>query len=202
MASLNRFRTWAASFTGRGSVIFLHHDAIALGLQIPGMLAAGVLLIGHQHLVAGLHVDAIGNVAIRFRGVAQQGNLIALAADEGGQWVAKLVPGGVSPDWIVFWVLLIHSLGGVIAVEDGAQHGRGARSYGAVVQVNLVLGDKELFADFRPIGVFVLARAASGREAAESFRTALAGFPGRCSKARTKRRVPWQRRRGSDDGRA
>ena len=104
------------------------------------MLASGMLLIGHQHFVAGLHVDAVRDVAVRLGGVAQQGDLVALAADEFGQRIAKLIPGGVSPDRIVLGILLVHLFGRVVAVENCAQHGRRTRADGAVVEVDLVLG--------------------------------------------------------------
>src|SRR5439155_8181627 len=72
------------------------------------------------------------------------------------QGIAEFVPGGVSPDGIVLGVVLVHFLGGGVAVEDGADNRYGARSDGAVVQVDFVLGDEELLAHLGPVGVFVL----------------------------------------------
>src|SRR5258708_5989169 len=44
----------------------------------------------------------------------------------------------------------------LIAFKDRAQHGRRARSHGAVVEVDLVRWNQELFAQLAPVGVFVL----------------------------------------------
>ena len=137
---------------------FFTTDAITLGLKIPGVHAAGMLLVGHQDFVAWLKVDAVGDVAISLGGIAKQGNLIAMATDESGQRIAKLVPRGVSPYGVVFGILLVHSLGGGIAIENGAQHGRRAGANGSVVEVDLVFGDQELAPDLGPIGVFVLVK--------------------------------------------
>jgi hypothetical protein len=120
------------------------------------MLAAGMLLVGHEDFIAWLQVDAISDIAISLGGITEQSDLVAMAADESGQWIAEFVPGGVSPDGIVFGILLVHFFGGGIAVENGAQHGRGTGAHGAIVQVNLVFGDEELRAHFRPVSIFVL----------------------------------------------
>ncbi len=79
-----------------------------------------------------------------------------MATDEGSQGVAKFVPRGVSPDGVILGILLIHSLGGGVAIENGAQHRRRAGADGAVVQVDLVFGDEELAAYLGPVGVLVL----------------------------------------------
>ena len=76
-------------FDGPGQRDFLDDDAVALGFEIPGMLAAGMFLIGHEDFVAGFHVKAVGDVAIGFSGVAQQRDLVASAADEFGEGVAN-----------------------------------------------------------------------------------------------------------------
>src|SRR5580658_3938319 len=143
-------------FHGERQCDFLHHYAIALGFEVPGMNAAGMLLVSHEDLVARLHVDAISNVAISFSGITEKSNLIAIAADEGSQGIAKLVPGGVSPDGVVFGILLVHLLGGGVPVEDGAQYGCRAGADGAVIEIDLVLRDEELAAHLGPISVFVL----------------------------------------------
>ncbi len=83
-----------------------------------------------------------------------------MAADEGGQGVAKFVPRGVSPDGIVFGILLVHLFGGGIAVEDGAKNRRGTGADGTIVEVNLIRRDEKLLADFAPVSVFVLAEQA------------------------------------------
>ena len=198
MASLKRLSTCAASFTGRGSVIFFDHDAVALGLEIPGMFAAGMLLVGHEDFVAGLHVDAVGDVAVGFGGIAQQGNFVALAADERGERVAELVPRGVSPDGIVLGILLVHLLGRGVAVEDGAQHGRGAGADRAVVQVDLVLGDEELAPHFGPVRVFILIEEGMVGQWRSLFELRKQVARGR----RARRRLRWLRWRGNDGGRA
>ena len=134
----------------------LHHDAVALGAQVPRVLASGMLLIGHQHFVAGLQIDAVGDVAVGLGGISEEGDLVAVAADERRQRIAKLVPGGVSPDGIVLGIGLVQLLARLVAFKHGAQHGRGARAYGAVIEVDFVGGNQELLAQFAPVGVFVL----------------------------------------------
>ena len=61
---------------------FLHDDAIALGFQLPGLFAAGMLLIGHEHFVTGLHIDAVRDVAVGLGGIAQQRDLVARTSDK------------------------------------------------------------------------------------------------------------------------
>src|SRR5579863_1739295 len=145
-------------FHGAGKRDLLHHDAIALSLQIPWMLASWMLLVGHEHFVARLHVDAVGDVAVCLGRVAQKGDLIALAADEFRQRVAELVPGGVSPDRIILGILLVHFLGSVVSVEDGPQNRGGAGADGSVIEVDLVFRDDELPAHLGPKRVFVLVK--------------------------------------------
>src|SRR5580658_5226884 len=154
---------------GEGQSDFLHHYAVALGLEVPGMDAAGMFLVGHEHFVARFQVGAIGNVAISFGGITEQGDLVATATDEGGQGIAKLVPGGISPNRVVFGILLVHSLGGGVAVENGAQHGCWAGADGAVVQVDFVLRDEELAAHLGPVGVFVLIEESGVRQGGGGF---------------------------------
>ena len=108
-----------------------------------------------EHFVARFHVDAVGDVAVRFRGIAQQRNLIAIAADERCQRIAKLVPRGVSPDGIVLGILLVHFLSRGVTVKNCSKYGRGARSDGAIVQINLVGRDEELLSHLGPVCVFV-----------------------------------------------
>ena len=115
-----------------------------------------MFLIGHQDFVSRFQVDAVGNVTVRFGGVAKQSNLVTMAAHERGEGITKLIPGSVSPDGIVFGILLVHLLRGGVALEHGAQHGRGAGPDGAVVQIDFVLGNQELLAQFCPVGVFIL----------------------------------------------
>ncbi len=62
-----------------------YDDAVAFGFEVPGMFAAGMLLIGHQDFVAGFEVDAVGDVAISFGGITKQGDFVAMTADKGGQ---------------------------------------------------------------------------------------------------------------------
>jgi hypothetical protein len=115
-----------------------HYGAVALSFQVPGMLAAGMLLVGHEDFIAWLQVDAISDIAISLGGITEQSDLVARAADESGQRIAEFVPGSVSPDGIVLGILLVHFFSGGIAFENGAQHGRGTGAHGAIVQVNLV----------------------------------------------------------------
>ena len=115
-----------------------------------------MLLVGHQHFIAGLHIYAIGDVAVRFGGVAQQCEFVAMAADERGQGIAKLIPGGVAPDGVVLRFVRVQLFRGVVSIENGAQHRCGAGTYGAIVQINLILGNQELLAKLCPVGVFIL----------------------------------------------
>ena len=134
----------------------LHYDAVALGAQIPRVLASGMLLIGHEHLIAGLQIDAVGNVVVCFRGISKQRDFVAVAADECGQRIAKFVPRPVSPDRIVFWVGFVELLALFITLKHGAQYGRGAGSQGSVVEIDLVGWNQELLPEFAPVGFFVL----------------------------------------------
>jgi len=119
------------------------------------MLAARVLLICHQNFIAGLQVDAIGDIAIGLCRVAQESDFVAITAHKCGERITELVPGGVSSDWIVLGIGFVQFLAGLVALKYGSQHGGGARSDSAVIQVNFVRRDQELFAEFSPIGVFV-----------------------------------------------
>src|SRR5207248_7669895 len=101
------------------------------------------------------HVDAVSDVAVGFSGIAEQRNLIAFAADKCSERVAELIPGGVSPDGIVFGLLLIQFLRCRVAIENGAQDGHGTGSYSAVVQINFILRNEKLAAHLRPECVFV-----------------------------------------------
>jgi hypothetical protein len=53
MASDTRVRISAALAGGQGQGELLHHDPVALGAQVPGLLAARVLLVADQDLVPG-----------------------------------------------------------------------------------------------------------------------------------------------------
>ncbi len=79
-----------------------------------------MLLVSHEHFVARLHVYAVGDVIVSLGGVADQRELIAIAADECGQRIAVLVPGAIAPDGIVLGVGLVHLLFFGVLVEDGA----------------------------------------------------------------------------------
>jgi len=81
---------------------------------------------------------------------------LALAAYEFGERVAELVPRSVSPNGIVFRILLVHFFRSVVPVEDSAQDRRGARSDRAIVEIDFIFGDDELLAHFGPEGVFIL----------------------------------------------
>ena len=88
------------------------------------MLASGMLLIGHEHFVAGLQIDAVRDVAVGLGGISQERDLVAVAAYKGGQRIAKLVPRRVSPDGIVFGIGLVELLARFIAFKYGAEDGR------------------------------------------------------------------------------
>ena len=48
----------------------LHHNPIPFRAQVPRLLAPGMLLVGHQHFIARLHIKSIRDVAVRLRRVA------------------------------------------------------------------------------------------------------------------------------------
>ena len=131
-------------FDGTGQCDLFYDYAVTLGSEIPWMLASGMLLVSHQNLIAGLHVDAIGDIAVGFCRIAQHRDLVALATNEFGERVAELVPGCVSPDGVVFGIRLVHFFGSVVSVEDGAQYGRGTGPNGAIVQIDLICRNDEL----------------------------------------------------------
>src|ERR1700683_33943 len=132
-----------------------HHDAVALGLELPRRIAAAVFLVGGEDFVAGLHVNAVGDVVVGFGGVADERDLVAGGSDEFGERIAKFVPRSVAPDRIVLWIGVVHFFCLVIAIEYSFQDGRGARSDGAIVEINLIGRNQELFADAGPIGISV-----------------------------------------------
>src|SRR5260221_21297 len=132
-----------------------HRNAVALGTQIPGMLPAGMLLIGHQDFVTRFHIQPIRDVAVCFRGVAHQRDLIALAAHKRGQRITELVPRRIAPDRIILRIALRHLLRLVVSVEDRPQHGRRRRSHRAIVQVHFIRRDQKLFAQLRPVSLFI-----------------------------------------------
>lgn len=135
---------------------FLHRNSITLRLELPGLLAARMLLVGHQHFIAGFHGDAVGDVVVRLGGVAYQRNLVPVTADEVRQGIAIFVPRPVAPDGIVFGIGLVELLGRSVAVEDGTQHRRRARPDGPVVEVDLILGNQELLAQLGPVSLVVV----------------------------------------------
>ena len=133
----------------------LHYNPIPLCAQIPRVLASRMLLVGHQHFIARLHVQAVGDVTVRLRRVAHQRQFVARAAHELRQRIAKLIPRPVTPDRIIFRIALCHFFRIVIAVENCSQHRHRTGSHRPVVQINLVAGNQELFAPFGPIRLFV-----------------------------------------------
>jgi hypothetical protein len=80
---------------------FLHDHPLSFGAQVPWMLPAGMLLIGHQHFVAGFQIESVRDVTVGFRGVSQQGDFIPRATNKCGQRVAGFVPRRIAPDKIV-----------------------------------------------------------------------------------------------------
>src|SRR6202521_2920311 len=132
-----------------------HHNPISFRAQVPGMLASRVLLVGHQHFVASLHVQPVRDIAVCFRRIAHQRQLIARAPDKLRERIAKFVPGAVTPDRIVFRIVLRHLFRIVVAIKNRAQHRHGRRSHRPVVEINFIRRNQELFAPFAPIRFFV-----------------------------------------------
>ena len=184
-------------FDRAGERDFFHHDAVALGLEIPGMFAAGMLLVGHQDFVAGLHVDAVGDVAVGFGGVAQQSDFVATGSRRMRRAGRGTRSRRRSPRWDSLRDRCSSSLfcRGV-AIEDGAQHRRGTGAHRAVVEVDLVFGDEKLSAAVLPSTRLRSCRAANDRAGAEFSRAAQTG----CSGRRARRRIRWLRWRGNDGG--
>ena len=114
-----------------------------------------MLLVRHQHFVARLHVQSVGDVAVRFRRVAHQREFIARATHELRQRVAKFVPCSITPDRIIFRIALRHFFRIVVAVENRAQHRHWRGPHRPVVEIDLVRRNQELFAPFGPIRFFV-----------------------------------------------
>src|SRR5258706_1572371 len=83
-----------------GQLEFLDHHTVALRAQVPWMLSARVLLVAHQDFVPRLHVDAVGDVAVRLRRIPNERELIAVATHEFRQGITKLIPRAISPDRI------------------------------------------------------------------------------------------------------
>ncbi len=120
-----------------------------------------MLLVSHQHFVARLHVYAVGDVVVSLGGVADQREFIAIAADEGGQRIAVLVPRTIAPDRVVLGIGLVHLLFFGVLIEDGAQYRRRTGADGAVVEVDLVRRNEVLLAQLGPVGVFVVGELAA-----------------------------------------
>src|SRR5262249_46148225 len=99
--------------------------------------------------------QSVRDVAVRFGGVAHEGKLIACTSYKLGERVAELIPGGVAPDRVILRIGLRHLFRVVVAVKDSTQYWQRTRAYGPVVEVDLVSGDHELLAHFRPVGFFV-----------------------------------------------
>src|SRR5215510_1310577 len=75
---------FSSIFRRLGNPECLNHNSIALGPELPRLFSSGMLLIAHQHLVAGFHFQSIGDVVIALSGVSSDGDLIASGADELG----------------------------------------------------------------------------------------------------------------------
>ncbi len=119
------------------------------------MFAAGVLLIGHQHFIAGLQVQAIGDKVVSLGRVAKQRDLIARAADKCRQRVAKFVPRPIAPDWIVLRILLGQAFRIRVRVKNGLQHRPWRGAHSAIVQIDFIAWNQELFSHLRPIRLLV-----------------------------------------------
>src|SRR5205807_5745766 len=72
----------------------------------------------------GLQIHAVGNIAVSFRRVAHERDLVARASEKSRERVAELVPGRIAPDGIIFRVLLRHWFAVIVAIENGLQHRR------------------------------------------------------------------------------
>ena len=70
------------------NLILLHHDAVSLGSQQPWLFASGMLLVAHQNFVSGFHIKSVGDVVVRFGGVANNGDFVACSSHKSGQRIA------------------------------------------------------------------------------------------------------------------
>ena len=166
---IKQFQHLSRVLHGLGQRDFLHYHSVTFGSEVPGLLAAGMFLIGHQDLFAWFHVNSVGDIAVGLGGVSQQRHFVAFAAYKCSQRITEFVPRSVAPDGIIFRILLIHFLGLVVAVKDRAQDRSGTASHGAVVQVDFVGGNKKLLAQFRPISFFIFLVKIGFRKRGRSF---------------------------------
>src|SRR5258708_35181983 len=111
-----------------GQCDFFDHDPIALSPELPWLLTAGMLLVGHQDFVARLHINAVSDIAVGLGSVTDQGNFVAMAAHKRSQGIAELVPCRVSPYGVVLRVLLVQLFGLRVGVKNSAQNWGGART--------------------------------------------------------------------------
>ena len=114
-----------------------------------------MLLVAHQDLIARLHLEAIGNVVVGFRGVADEGNLIPRGSYKGSQWITIFIPGSVAPDRIILGIVLCHLFGLMEGVDNRAQHRTRRRPNCAVVQVDLISRNQELLSQLCPVGLLI-----------------------------------------------
>jgi hypothetical protein len=59
-----------------------HCNAVSFCPKLPGLLAPGMLLVSHQHLVSSFQVDSVCYIAIGLGRIPQQRDLIAIASDK------------------------------------------------------------------------------------------------------------------------
>ena len=73
----------------------LDHDALAAGALVPGGEHPAVVLVGDDHLVAALQVDAEDQGLHPLGGVARDGELLGVAAELVGQVAADVLDPGL-----------------------------------------------------------------------------------------------------------
>ena len=122
-------------------------DLVAPHALVPRRQHARVVLLGRQHFVARLHVDAVLRDLHRLAGVARQRQLRRIAAELGGQ--AAPHRADVPADPVV--VLHRQHVGHVHVALDRLVDDARARTAVAVIQIGQRPVERERFLDLAPV---------------------------------------------------
>ena len=111
------------------------------------MGSAGVFEVGHEDLVAGLHVDTVGADIHSGGGVAGDGDLIRVGAYKGGEFAADIILLGGEE------VIAVIGIGGLHfeVFDEGVEDGFGHGSEGAVVHHDQIILEEKMLSDGVPI---------------------------------------------------
>src|SRR5207302_8683683 len=114
---------------------FLHNHSVALGAKVPRLFPARMFLVAHQHFVARLHLKAIRDVAVGLSGIAHEGDLVAIRAEELSKRITELGIWLVTPNGILLRIFLRHLLGLIETVKYRLQHGHRRGTDGPIVEI-------------------------------------------------------------------